>query len=158
MSFDLFLHRFRAGVSAPVDRAAVKSVIDEQGAVTPDRYGQYDIPLPDGEVIRLAAQDLDAPEIFDGCAFHLHGFSPEYCHFILKLAKAGDMVIFNAQGKDDPGNPVLILSDHKQASEIPNDMYKHAILARDGLHLYTLLDGSYEGWERYRVQILQQSG
>ncbi|GHS88544.1 hypothetical protein FACS189487_07030 [Campylobacterota bacterium] len=158
MSFDLFLYCFKAGDTAPADRAAVKRVIDEQGVVTPDQYGQYHVPLPNGEVITLAAQDLDSPEEFDGCAFHLHGFSVEYCHFILKLAKAGDMVIFNAQGKDEPSNPVLILSDHKQELEVPNNMYKHAVLARDGLHLYTLLDGSYEGWERYREQILRQSG
>jgi len=67
------------------------------------------------------------------------------------------MVIFNAQGRDDPENPVLILSAQSQASEVPQDMYKHPMLARDGLHLYALLDGSYEGWQRYRSYSLQAS-
>lgn len=155
MSFDLFLQHFQAGVPAEADRAVVKRVIDHRGPVAADRYGQYDIDLPLGELIRLAAPTLISDEMFDGCAFHLRGFSLEYCNFILKLASAGDMVIFNAQGQDAPENPVLILSDAAQASQVPPGMYKNAVLARDGLHLYTLLDGSYEGWERYRNQALK---
>ncbi len=158
MSFDLFLQHFQAGASSEADRAAVRRVISEVRAVVPDQWGQYDIPLPDGAMIRLEALDLESSELFDGCAFHLRGFSLEYCNFILKLALAGDMVIFNAQGKDDPKNPVLILSHESQASQVPAGMYTHPVLARDGLHLYTLLDGSYESWERYRAQVVQDSG
>jgi hypothetical protein len=109
-------------------------------------------------MIRLEAATLESNELFSSCAFHLRGFSLDYCNFILKLALAGDMVIFDAQGKDDPKNPVLILSHESQASQVPAGMYTHTVLARDGLHLYTLLDGSYEGWERYRAQGLQDSG
>jgi hypothetical protein len=155
MSFDLYLQHFKAGASAEADRVAMKAVINERVAVVPDRYGQYDVPLPNGELIRLAAPTLESDEMFDGCAFHLHDFSLEYCDFILKLAKAGGMVIFNAQGRDSPENPVLILTDASQSSQVPPEIYQHAVLARDAIHLYTLLDGSYEGWERYRAQVLQ---
>ncbi len=158
MSFDLFLQHFQAGAPSEADRDAVRRVISEVRVVLPDQWGQYDIPLVGGGIIRLEAATLESNELFDGCAFHLRGFSLEYCNFILKLAQAGDMVIFNAQGKDDPKNPVLVFSRESQGSQVPVGMYTHSALARDGLHLYTLLDGSYESWERYRAQILQDPG
>jgi hypothetical protein len=154
VSFDLFLQHFRAGASAEADRVSVKRVICQTRIVVPDEYGQYDVPLSDGGYIRLSASTLEGEEMFDGCAFHLRDFSPEYCDFILRLAVAGDMVIFNAQGKDDPDNPVLIFTDEAQALHVPADMYKHSVVARNELHLYALLDGTYEGWERYRAQVV----
>jgi hypothetical protein len=154
MSFDLFLHHFKAGASAEADRVSVKNVICQTQIIAPDQYGQYDVPLSDGGLIRVSASTLESEKMFDGCAFHLRDFSLEYCNFILRLAVAGDMVIFNAQGKDDPDNPVLIFSNEAQALQVPPDMYKHSVVACNGLHLYALLDGTYESWERYRAQFV----
>jgi hypothetical protein len=154
VSFDLFLYHFAAGALAEADRAAVKRVLFEARVVERDQNGSYDVPLLDGGSIRVSAPALESDETFDGCAFHLRALSRGHCDFILELAAAGDMVIFNAQGKDEPDNPVLILSGETQAPQVPPGMYKHAVVADSGAHLYTLLDGTYESWERYRAQVV----
>jgi hypothetical protein len=158
MSFDLFLYHFENGDSAGADRGAVKDVIRRYGNPKRDEYGRYTALLPDGSSITVSADELETEGAFTGCAFHLHGISIDDCGFILDLAVAGDMVIFNAQGRDEPDNPVMILSRKAQADQVPKEMYKHAIVVTSAQHLYALLEGSFEGWARFRDQVLRRSG
>jgi hypothetical protein len=155
MSFDVILHHFRDGKdSEPADRQAVLAAIRSYSDVTVDKYGQYDVPLRNGEHIILAASDLESDAVFKGCAFNLRGFSIQHCEFILDIARAGDMVMFNAQGNDTPQNPVLILCATEQELHVPKGMYKNAIVAENGLHLYSLLEGTFESWNAYRAQVV----
>lgn len=155
MSFDVILHHFRDGKdSEPADRQAVLAVVRSYANVTVDKYGDYDVPLRDGAHIDFSASNLESDAIFNGCAFHLRGFSIPHCEFILDIARAGDMAMFNAQGDDTPQNPVLILCAAEQAFHVPKDMYKNAIIAENGLHLYSLLEGTFESWSDYRAQVM----
>jgi hypothetical protein len=155
MSFDVILHHFRDGKdSEPADRQAVLAVVRSFADVTVDKYGDYHVPLRDGEHIVLAHSDLESDGVFKGCSFNLRGFSIQHCEFILDIARAGDMAMFNAQGNDTPQNPVLILCTAEQAFHVPKDMYKNAIIAENGLHLYSLLEGTFESWNDYRAQVV----
>jgi hypothetical protein len=155
MSFDVILHHFRDGKDdEPADRQAVLAVIRSYANVTVDKHGNYHVPLRDGEHIVLAYSDLESDAVFKGCAFNLRGFSIQHCEFILDIARAGDMVMFNAQGSDTLENPILILCAAEQAFHVPKDMYKNAVTAENGLHLYSLLEGTFESWCAYRAQVV----
>jgi hypothetical protein len=154
MSFDVILVHFQDGESAPADRQAVLSAVRSYAGVTVNEAGGYDVPLRHGARIELWASDLESDGVFSSCAFHLHGMAVQHCEFILDIARAGDMVMFNAQGSDTPENPVLILSAAEQAFHVTKDMYKNAIVAENGAHLLLLLEGTFESWHAYRVQIM----
>jgi hypothetical protein len=154
MSFDIILVHFQNGESAPADRQAVLAAIKSYAEITADQYGQYHVPLRDGAHIELWASDLESDAVFSSCAFHLHGMAIQHCEFILDIACAGDMVMFNAQGSDTPESPVLILCAAEQAFHVTKGMYKNAIIAENGAHLLLLLEGTFESWSDYRAQVV----
>jgi hypothetical protein len=157
MSFDVILVHFQNGESAPANRQAVLSVVRSYAAVTINEAGGYDVPLRAGARIELWASDLESDSVFDGCAFHLHGMAVQHCEFILDIARAGDMAMFNAQGGDTPESPVLILCTVEQGAHVPKGMYKHAIIAENGAHLLSLLEGAFDSWSAYRAQVVNPS-
>ncbi|MBM7129562.1 hypothetical protein [Dyella mobilis] len=156
MSFDLFLQRFDSGTSAQVDRAAVLSVLRTVCQQPEDRFGFYLVEFPDGSHVELSAKGLETDDEFTGCAFHLRGFSKSLIFFVYDIAVAGDMVIFNAQGRSESQAemPMTILTSADQAPHLPSAVAECFAICSSGVQLAQLLGASIEDWEGYRDRVV----
>jgi len=154
VSFDLYLERLVAGESAAVDKAAVLEVLRRYCSDSGDKWGGYDVRFPDGSHVELSAKNLESGEKVTGCAFHLRGFTPFVVGFVLDVAKAGDMFIFNAQGHDTPASPVAILSNEAQMGQLPKSAWSNPVYCTSAVHLAELLGADHQAWERFRDQAI----
>lgn len=153
MSFDIFLRRFVGGEPAEAHRDQVRAVLQANHHSGPDRYGFYVVNFPDGVDVELSAKGLDGSESFKGCAFHVRGMSSHLAEFILKVAKAGDMILLPAMEDAIP-----ILSSPHQLSQLPPDLVqggRRPILCDLPKALERILAGGYAAWERHRNQTSQ---
>jgi hypothetical protein len=150
MSFDLFLERFESGESAQVDRVTVLKLLRQHCQDSEDQFGFYLLKFPDGSHTEFQAKGLESSSSSTGCAFHLRGFSPTVLTFIFDVALSGDMVIFNAQGKDSPDNPLAILVHQTQKAHLPQAAGRHPILCTSPRHLSQLLGLAFEEWTEFR--------
>lgn len=122
MSFDLFFQRFKNGDASATPSKDVLQVLRIHCQDQADEFGHYDVIFADGSCVELSAQGLELGTEFSGCGLHLRQFSPSLIAFIFDLARSGAMVILNAQGDPkSPANPLVILTDAQQASELPLD-------------------------------------
>ena len=156
MSFDIFLAHFQNGETAPADRAAVLAVLHQQTHDSADSYGFYNVGFCDGSDVEFSAKELeiDTGAEFSNCAFHLRDFSPEVITFVYQVAVAGDMVIINAQGRDDdPKNPLTILVDESQRAHLPEEL-GGARFAESAESLGNLLGASVGEWQAYRDRVV----
>ncbi len=153
MSFDLFLEHFEAGESAQAAKTRVLSTLRKIHPAPADQFGFYLIRFPGGSSIEFSAKGLEEEEDFSGCAFHLRGFSKEVFKFIFDIAKAGDMVIFNAQGRDSASSPLAILTNEKQRAEMPERVASQPVLCESADHLGALLGVDFLEWSDYRDQV-----
>ena len=152
MSFDIRLMHFEGNDLAEANREAVGVVLSQYSiASNGDDPGQHSVTVGEDEPFVIFA-NLESDEQFNSCAFELRSYTVECCNFILKLAAAGDMVIFNCQGDDSPENPVMILSRPTQLETTP-PLYENRIHATSGYHLLQLLLGSIVSWSEYRDQV-----
>ncbi len=148
MSYDVFLQRFKAGKPAKVNLERLRAVLDSADHTGPDDFGFYIVRFQDGAQVELSARGLDGQGEFQGCAFHVRATSDQAIQFIHDMARAGDMVILA-----DTDDPVLILTDPKQDSQLPDDVfeaYPEAVVCRSATELRQLLEGGYPEWSRHR--------
>ncbi len=154
MSFDLFLQVFRAGNAATVDRARVSAVLHQHRYDAPDKFSFYRVHFPDGSDVDFSASGLESDDEFDGCAFHIYGFTPSIVNFIFDVAKAGEMVILNAQGSNTLASPTFILTDQSQSAELPEDAGACPVVCHSAEHLSELLGLGFENWKDYRNTVV----
>jgi hypothetical protein len=156
MSFDIFLQKFSDGQPAEANREAVLAVLKSADFNGPDKFGIHRVKFPDGVDAEFSAKELyDAGE-FNACAFHMHGNSPHLSKFIFEIAKAGDMVILPAMEDFIP-----ILSSSLQKEHLPQELAENEpppIVCESSEELEFLLNGGYEGWRKYRDQIISGNG
>ncbi|MDR2127892.1 MAG: hypothetical protein LBP52_02320 [Burkholderiaceae bacterium] len=165
MSFDLYLEHFESGESAPVDRDKILAILLREHCQK-DRYGFHLAEFSDGTHVSMTMPNLedgeegeDGGKDFTGCAFHLRGFSPMIINFIFSVAEAGDMVIFNFQGKNTVDDPVLIALNPQQLPHLPklttNGTEAYIpVLCTSPEQLWTLLGMGFEEWTDYRDQVI----
>jgi hypothetical protein len=157
MSFDLHLQHFAAGESSPIDPAPVTAALARQRYMGPDDFGFYIVEFAGGSSVEFNASWLNSRESFTECAFHIRGTCPELFEFVFEVARAGDFVIFNAQGDDSAESPVLILVRPDQEAELPADLvaqFQSRPVCMSGSMLARLLFPDYKEWEAYRDRIL----
>jgi hypothetical protein len=157
MSFDLHLQHFAAGESSPIDPAPITAALTRERHVGPDDFGFYIVEFAGGSSVEFNAGGLDSREPLTGSAFHIRGTCPELFEFVFEVARAGDFVIFNAQGDDSAESPVLILVRPDQEAELPADLvaqFQSRPVCTSGLMLARLLFPDYKEWQAYRAQIL----
>jgi hypothetical protein len=154
VSFDVFLQRFANGASAEVDRRSVRKVLAAATYRGPDDFGFYVVAFPDGVEVEFSAKGLESGESFTGCAFFIRGFGDGLMKFMLDIARAGDMVIIPAM----EGNPLVLVSE-EQKKNVPADLQENfqSIVVRSAGELGAVLGGGFEGWSKYRDQVLRQS-
>ncbi|GHU10455.1 hypothetical protein FACS1894185_1980 [Betaproteobacteria bacterium] len=154
MSFDLFLNHFEAGEPAPADRAKVLGVLREYSRV-PNESGAYNVEFSDGSHVEFLAK-LESEEEFTGCAFPMHGFSPLIITFVFKVAVAGEMVIFNAQGNGTPENPLCIIPAPSQLPHLPSGLGSAytPFPCTSPEHLWQLLGMGFDDWSEYRDHVV----
>jgi hypothetical protein len=150
MSFDLHLERFQFGESAPVDRVEVLRHLRQYCQDSEDRFGYYLLRFPDDANVEFQAKGLEFGGNFSGCGFHLRQFSSAILTFVFDLALAGDMVIFNCQGRDSPESPLAILVGESQRTHLPQAVVRHPILCTSPMHLGQLLGFDFERWSEFR--------
>lgn len=117
---------------AETDRDAVNAVLARHPHESPAEFGFYRVYFDDVDT-EFNGDGLDGKEPFTSCAFHIRGLCPELITFVFDVSKAGNMVIFNAQGEDTPERPVMIYSHPEQAQHVPKDMYKNPALCTSGV-------------------------
>jgi hypothetical protein len=154
MSFDLFLQRFDSGDSAQVDRTKVLHVLRRHCQDSCDQFGFYLVEFPDGSDVEFSARGLESSDEFAGCAFHIRDFSPSLMVFVFDVADAGDMIIFNPQGADEPNSPLAILVNESQLAHMPDDAAANPVICKSASHLGQLLGLGFEQWEDYRDAIV----
>ncbi|MDR0673578.1 MAG: hypothetical protein LBF93_07965 [Zoogloeaceae bacterium] len=156
MSFDLFLHRFEAGEPAQADRSGILALLRKHCQDTEDPFGFYRVRFPDDSGVAFSAEGLASGKAFTGCAFHMRGFSftPSVISFVFEVAVAGDMVIFNAQGKDTPDNPLAILTRSCQSSQFPSDCASNPVLCSSASDLARLLGIGFGEWSDFRDLVI----
>jgi hypothetical protein len=158
MSFDLHLRHFAGGDSAPVDPGPVARVLARERHRGPDEFGFYLVEFADGASVEFNARGLGGREPFDGCAFHLRGISPQLIEFVFDVARAGDFVLFNAQGDDSDESPVVITVGPDQAAHLPPELaeqYKGRPVCASAEKLGAMLLPGFAGWEAYRNQVMK---
>ena len=155
MSFDLILQRLEFGESAQVDRVNVLRLLRQHCQDSGGRFGSYLVNFPDGSHVEFQAKGLESGSSCTGGAFHLRGFSPAILAFIFDMALAGDMVIFNAQGREDsPENPLTILVNQSQKAHLPQGVGRNPILCTSPRHLSQLLGLAFEEWVEFRDSVI----
>ena len=157
MSFDLYLERLVSGELAEVDKTAVLEELRRHCSDPGGKWGVYEVRFQDGSRVELAANGLESSENFTGCAFHLRGFTLPILSFVIDIAKAGDMFIFNAQGRDTLASPVAILTSEAQICHLPKTAWSHPVHCRNAVHLAALLGADHEEWERFRDNVIGKS-
>lgn len=155
MSFDLTLVHFKNGDAEPISEpAVVLNVLREYCKDKADEFGFYVVELADGSSIEFSARGLESGSDFSSCSFHLRGLTPDVISFIYRIAHAGDMVIFNPQGMDEPENPSVICLTLDQKQEIPENVVKNPIVCNSLEHLGKLLGFGFDGWSEYRDRVV----
>jgi hypothetical protein len=157
MSFDVFLHHFAVGESAPIDPAPVVAILARQQHTGPDDFGFYNVGFADGVSVEFNASGLDGRKPFAGCAFHVRGAGPGLFDFMFDVARAGDFVIFNAQGDDSAESPVLIQVRPGQEGDLSPglvEQYTSRPVCTSGTMLQRLLFPDFEKWQDYRDQVV----
>ncbi|HXC99568.1 MAG TPA: hypothetical protein VN048_09515 [Verrucomicrobiae bacterium] len=152
MSFDVFLTKFLAGMPAESNRDAVLAVLNKAKFQGPDEHGFYVVEFADGHSVEFSAGGLQGEGEFNDCAFHIRGMSPDLVRFVFEIAKAGDMVMMPATEDFVP-----ILSLPGQQNELPKELAENEIppvLCGSPEELWSLLSGGYEGWKKYRDQVV----
>ena len=157
MSFDLFLERLEAGNSAPSDRTAVLKILRRYCQQSGDRFGFYNVEFPDGSHVEFSAKNLESEGEFTGCAFNLRGFTAAIVTFVFEVAVAGDMVIFNAQGRDTAESPLAILIGESQMAHVPREAAANPALCSAPVHLAQLLGVGFDHWSEFRDFALGKS-
>ena len=156
MSFDLILQCFESGEPEPADHESVLNVLHKRCKEPPDNYGYYNVNFQDGSSVEFSAKGLQSSESFTGCSFHIRGASKELITFVYEVAVAGDMVIFNAQGADEPNNPLALLIESRQSIDLPEGVAANPVLCDSPSHLAELIGFSLEGWKDYRDSVVRK--
>lgn len=155
MSFDLILVHLKNGDTEPINEpAVVLNVLREFCNDKADEFGFYVVALADGSSIRFSASGLESGSDFSSCSFHLRGITPDVVSFIYRIAHAGDMVIFNPQGMDEPKNPSAICLTSEQKREITENVAKNPVVCNSPKHLGQLLGVGFDGWSGYRDRVV----
>lgn len=157
MSFDLFLERLVEGESAPVDRSRVLEVLRKHCQKAADAFGFYNVEFTDGSRVELSAKNLESDGGFTGCAFHLRSFSPLIIAFVFDVAVAGDMMIFNAQGRDTPDEPLVILVDQSQVKSLPAAIASNPVFCSSPYRLAELIGIGLGKWTEFRDTAIGKS-
>ena len=156
MRFDLFLQGFKNGDASPTPSEGVLQVLRKHCRDTADRFGYYNVNFADGSSVELSASGIELDAEFRGCSLHLRQFSPPLIAFIFDLAQSGGMVILSAQGDPkNPANPIVILTDAQQASELPSGITDYPVLCQSPEHLAELLGVGFKDWVAYRDHVLR---
>jgi hypothetical protein len=150
VSFDLFLERLATGKSAPANRSSVLKVLRKHCQDLGDAFGFYNVEFTDGSHVEFSAKHLESDGDFTGCAFHLRGFTPPIISFVFDVAVAGDMIIFNAQGRDTPDDPLAILVDQAQLAQLPAAAASNPVFCSSPHRLAELLGIGIEKWAEFR--------
>jgi hypothetical protein len=155
MSFDVFLQRSVAGKPAQVNREPVLAVLKSNKYDGPDKFGYYIVEFPDGGDVEFSAKGLEATDDFTGCSFSIHGVSAHLSEFMFEIAKAGDMVMLPAME-----DFVSILTRGAQREELPVELANNdpePVLCGSPEELESLLSGGYNGWKKYRDEVLREN-
>ncbi len=149
MSFDIFLQKFKNGAPAEVSRSGILALLKSQHYTGPDSLGFYDIRFADGVSVEFSAQGLESSEVFEGCAFHVRGFSEQLVEFVFDVARAGSMAIIPVTE-----DPVVLLTSENDQRELPSDVLRdfHIILLMSAAELQLILQQGYTVWSKYREQ------
>ncbi len=162
MSFDVYLARFQRGeevaaVNPGLIRGLLNAHLPEGRKSGPDDYYcDYEILFEDGGVLEFNNTGLDPAKDLEGCSFRVRGLSPGASRFMYQVACMGDMVIFNAQGRDDPDgiNPLAIAVSASQRAHVPPGVARFPVHCRSADEFHVLLLPSYSGWTDYRARIV----
>jgi hypothetical protein len=157
MRFDLFLHRFHEGETAPADRDAVLAVLRRYCDANEDKFGFYLVEFDEGSRVEFSAQGLQSDEQFSGCAFHLRSFSAAVITFVYEVAVAGDFVIINAQGDGSFESPLSITVEASQSRHLPEGLGEPRLVESPEA-LAMSLGADMAGWQAYRDHVLGRSG
>jgi len=152
MSFDVILIKFSAGMPAKSNREAVLAVLNAAKFQGPNDHDFYVVEFADGYSVELYSNGLHGEGEFTGCTFFMRGMSPDLVRFVFDMAKAGDMVMLPTME-----NFVPILSSPGQQNELPKDLAENEIppvLCRSPEELWALLVDGYDGWKKYRDQMV----
>ena len=150
MSFDLFLHRMFRGNVADLDLSCVNRFLAPYGGDRPNDFGHSGADLSDGTMIEFFAPTKE------GMHFELRNYGEAAFSFLYNLASVGDMVIFNAQGREnDPSNPLAILVHPHQSEHLPDGLT--GVICSSGLDLAVALQVGFEEWDEYRRAAIERS-
>ena len=165
MGYGITLHRFSRREDSSEQRArAIKKLMNryvwDGRTISDDEFMDgYELHFPNGEAVEMSISGLSPEMGGDGCHFRLHGIGPAVCGFIYEVACAGNMIIFNEQGRDDEEltNPVAILVEPAQKEWATEIGYQNSVLCESGGHLEALLSGSHAAWLDYRRKVLART-
>jgi hypothetical protein len=119
VSLDLFLKRFAEQPAGEAVRAEIRAVLAAYDTVGPDDLGTYFVTLPHGIAVEFLAQELEADEPFEACAFRIRRreLDARVCELVLAIARAAQCVILPVM---EPFTPILV--DPQQAARVPQSM------------------------------------
>jgi hypothetical protein len=141
---------FPQGGLEPHERDAVCGVIASYRLPGPDEFGCYLIGLPDGGSAELFASNLaDHHESCDGMMVACRNLTPKLAHFIFDLMDRGNMAALPAM----EDTRTFVTSEH-WSDFTPGDGAPPTVVVRSPAELHAALTGGYEGWQRYRDQVI----
>jgi hypothetical protein len=128
------------------DLKAVRDVLENANAVGPDEHSRYLVRFGDGGAAEVYAGD--EPET--GCMTALRrGLTPDLLRFLFDLLRAADWIMLPAM----EGNPAITALPGRAegfADSFPE------VVCNSAEELGSVLTGGFDGWKRYRDQIVEK--
>lgn len=170
MSFDVFLQSVRRGepreatnpltgqvATVPAagglsagEREAVLGVLASHGLQGPDEFGCYPINLPDGGSGELYASELAGPEACGGMMVACRGLSPQLSGLVFGLMAGGNMAALPAME-----DTRTFVASEEWSDFTPGDGAPPTVVVQSAAELHAALAGGYDGWKRYRDQVIR---
>lgn len=141
MSFDLFYMSSQPMTADEV--SAVQTLLDEAKTTGPDEYGCYVVEFQDGGGAEVFASNLS-----EGFMVSVGGFSPTFLDFLFQLLKAGNLLMCPAME-----DAVTVGASESSFEEAPDDLPQRVVCNSPG-ELGILLSKGFDGWKRYRDQVV----
>jgi hypothetical protein len=131
------------------ERESVLSVISSYQFRGPDEFGCYPIDLPDGGSAELFAGKLGEAAGCDGMMVACRSLTPQLTGLIFELMVGGNMAALPAME-----DTRTFVASEEWSDFTPGDGAPPAVVVRSAAELHAALAGGYEGWKRYRDQVV----